>query len=241
MKNSLFLGLALALSLSFLSFSNPIEKLEFPFVLEKPTPVLSMHDALLPGRYRTAEEMVAAGFKRYGIEKGYFVFRLEGTIQGTEEIFFDNWGWREAKYTRTRTDIGEFHERTNEVQYIDGEFRYVYHPDTQVADYFETPQVQRSADKYSTKDMVIVGIEMLKNMGGTLTGKGMIGDLECEIWEIKKHRTTLYMWQGLTMSENSLVGNFPVRRTCVQIKTEEPVPVEKLLLPKGAKVARPVR
>ncbi|GIV30678.1 MAG: hypothetical protein KatS3mg029_0029 [Saprospiraceae bacterium] len=54
---------------------------------------------------RSAKEMVAAGYKRYGIEKGILYFRLDGAVKGTETIYFDHWGWREAKYINTETDL----------------------------------------------------------------------------------------------------------------------------------------
>lgn len=241
MKFLWFFTLAFAVSLIFTACSDATEKMDIPQAVSTvsglPVPVAEKKTLPNPGKFRTAEEMVAAGFKRYGIEKGALIFRLDGVVNGTEHLFFDNWGWREAKYTRTTTDAGTFQERTNEVQYIDGELRYVYHPDTKTADYFESPQIQQTADRYQTKDMVAVGIEIIKNMGGEPAGTGKIGHIECEIWELKKYRTTLYMWQGLTMFEQSFTGNLPVRRTCVQIKTEEEIPLEKLVMPEGVKIA----
>lgn len=184
---------------------------------------------------RTADEMVAAGFKRYGIEKGALIFRIDGAMKGTEHIYFDHWGWREAKYTRTTADVGSYQERTEETQYLDGERRYVYNPKTNTANFFDSPQIQQAADKWQTKDMVKVGIEMLKGMGGRPDGTGKVGDTVCDVWRIDQHRITLHMWQGLTMKELSFVNNVPVESTCVQIKTEEEIPLDKLLLPKGVK------
>lgn len=187
---------------------------------------------------RTASEMVAAGFKRYGVEKGALIFRIDGAMKGTEHIYFDNWGWREAKYTRTTADVGSYQERTEEAQYLDGERRYVYDPATNVATFFDSPQVQQAADKWQTKDMVKVGLEMLKGMGGRPDGKGKVVDIECDIWKIDQHRITLHMWQGLTMKELSFVQNIPVERSCVQAKLDGDIPLDKLLLPKGVKEIR---
>ncbi len=189
--------------------------------------------------YRRAEEMVAQGFRRYGIEKGALIFRLDGAVSGTEHLYFDNWGWREAKYTRTTTLAGAYQEHTNEVQYMDGEFRYLYDAGTETAYYFESPQIQQSAEKYHTKNMLAVGVEMLKEMGAQPAGNGKIGDIDCEIWKIKKYRTTLYLWQRLTLLEQSFPGNHPLRRVCVQVKTDETIPMEKLTLPAEVKIVRP--
>lgn len=185
---------------------------------------------------RSAEEMVADGFRRYGIEKGIIHFRIDGAVKGTNVIYFDNWGWREAKYENTTADIGKYKEETIKVQFLDGERRYDYDPRTQIANYFNSPQVQQAAEKYQTKDMVKVGDEMLKKMGAVPAGKGNIMDIECDVWELEQYKTTLHMWQGITMKEQSFAGNLPVRRAAILVQTEIEVPVEKLSLPKSASI-----
>lgn len=189
-----------------------------------------------PGEARSAEEMVAAGFQRYGVEKGALIFRIDGAVQGTEHIFFDNYGWREAKYTRTTTNIGIYHEEQNDVQYLDGERRYVYDPKTNKANYFDSPQVEQMAAKFQTKDMVVVGLEMLKKMGGKPEGKGMVAEVQCDVWKIEKGNITLYMWEGLTLREESYVNELPVGRRCMAIELDKDLPLERLLLPKGAEL-----
>lgn len=187
-----------------------------------------------PAGQRSAGEMVAAGFKRYGIEKGSFIFRIEGVVNGTEHVFFDNWGWREAKYTRTTTEAPNLYEETDEVQYLDGERRYVYSPKTKKAQYFDSDQVEAMAIRYKTKDMVLVGNEMLKNMGMALAGKAKVGEIECDVWAKSSPKIRLYMWQGLTMAEESYVDNMPIGRRCILTEFEKDPPLDKLLLPKDA-------
>lgn len=187
---------------------------------------------------RTAEQMVAAGFKRYGIEKGALIFRYDGAVEGTDHIFFDNWGWREAKYTKTHTELGTFQEQLDEVQYLDGEARYQYDPKTKKATYFFSQQVEAMAAQYKTKNMVAIGDEMLKAMGAKPAGKAKVGEIECDAWVIEKNRIKLYLWQGLTMAEESYVNNVPIGRRCILVELEKDLPLDRLLLPKGAVVER---
>ncbi len=183
---------------------------------------------------RTADELVAAGYKRYGIEKGAFIFRIDGAVNGTEHVFFDHWGWREAKFTRTTTEVQNLYEETNEVQYLDGGRRYVYSPKTKKAQYFDSDQVEAMAARYKTKDMVLVGNEMLKNMGMVPAGKAKVGEIECDVWAKSSPKIRLYMWQGLTMAEESYVDNMPIGRRCILTDLEKDPPLDKLLLPKDA-------
>lgn len=189
------------------------------------------------GPPRTAEQMVAAGYKRFGVEKGALIFRLDGAVNGTEHLFFDNWGWREAKYTNTTTTVANFHEVVNDVQYLDGERRYLYDPKTNKAKYINSQQMVAVSEKYNTKDMVVVADEMLKNMGAVPDGKAMVGKIECDAWVIERSRIRLYMWQGITMAEESYVNNIPIGRRCLQAELEKDIPMDRLLLPKGVEVA----
>jgi hypothetical protein len=186
--------------------------------------------------HRTAEQMVAAGFKRFGVERGVLTFTYDGVVKGTHHLYFDHWGWREAKYVKTTTTVGDYREEANAVEYLDGERRYQYDPAKQLVTYLDSQQAQQMADKYKTKDMVAVGIEMTRQMGGTPVGKATVQGVECEVWKIEKNSTKLYMWKGITMGEESTVNGLPLRRTCTSMDTKKAPPADKLALPKGVKV-----
>ena len=185
---------------------------------------------------RSAEEMVAAGFKRYGIEKGTLSFRIEGAVSGTENIYFDHWGWREGKYLQTEAKVGTYNKKQHKVQFLDGERRYEYNPTSGKAHFFESHQIQKSADRYQTKDMTIVGDEMIKNMGGVSAGISKIQGVICEVWNISPYKTEISMWKGITMGELSKPASVEVKRTCVSLDTVSAVPLEKIVLPRQAEL-----
>lgn len=208
--------------------------------IEQPIPVKNEEAGLLAPNIgqRTAEEMVAAGFKRYGIEKGVLIFRMDGALSGTENIYFDHWGWREGKYVQTTSDIGTFDQKINKIQLLDGERRYEYDPKKNEAHYFESKQVQKSADAYGTKDMTIISDKMIKRMGGKIKGTNQIRGVKCQVWGIDQYDTEISMWKGLTMGERSAPNDIPVARTCILLDTTSVVPLEKMTLPKGAKLIK---
>ncbi len=187
---------------------------------------------------RTAEEMVAAGFKRYGTEKGILIFRLDGALKGMESIYFDHWGWREGKYTQTTADVGPYDKKTNTAQFLDGERRYEYNIETGEAKFFESRQVQRAADQYGTKDMTVVGDEMIKKMGGVRDSTGTVAGVECQVWDIERYKTVLHVWKGITMKERAYPENIPVARTCMSLDTVSAPRLDKMILPDNIKPER---
>jgi hypothetical protein len=191
-----------------------------------------------PAAVRNAEEMVKEGYRRYNIEKGIIEFKIEGTVTGKETIYFEQWGWLEARHIDTEAKSGNFYQKENKVQYLDGEKRYDYDPVKNEATLFESPQVQQAASRYNTKDMVKVGIEMMKNMGGVQAGTIQFAGETCEVWRIERYKTKLLMWKGLTLKEDSFAGNLPVMRYAVEIIKDKNPPRDKLLLPKAARIVR---
>jgi len=182
--------------------------------------------------------MVAAGFKRYGTEKGILIFRMDGAVKGTENLYFDHWGWREGKYTQTNADVGKYDKKVNTAQFLDGERRCEYNIETGEAKFLESGQVQRSAEQYGTKDMTTVGDEMIKKMGGVQDGTGEVAGVECQVWDIDKYKTVLHMWRGITMKERAHPNGIPVGRTCILLDTVSEVPLDKMVLPSGIKPER---
>lgn len=185
---------------------------------------------------RTAQQMVAAGYKRYGIEKGTLVFQYTGISSGTDYIYFDNWGWREAKYTRSTTKLGTFSEETNAVQYLDGESRYVYQNATNKAKFYDGRQAVTIAEQSGTKDLAAYGDVMLRNMGAKQTDKSKIQNIECDVWSIEDKNVKLFMWKGITMGEESYVNGNLVGRKLTQVELQKDPPLDKLVLPKGTEV-----
>lgn len=185
---------------------------------------------------RTAQQMVAAGYKRYGVEKGTLVFQYTGVSSGTDYIYFDNWGWREAKYSRCTTKLGTFSEETNAVQYLDGESRYIYQPASNKAKYFDSRQAVIIAEKNGTKDLSLYSDEMLRGMGGKQNGKVKIQNIDCDVWNIESQNVKLFMWKGITMGEESYVSGNLIGRKLMRVELDKNPPAEKLVLPKGAVV-----
>lgn len=209
--------------------------ISFKHIEPKPSTQICM-DAAIGTPPRNAQQMAAAGYKRYGVEKGTLVFQYTGVSSGTDYIYFDNWGWREAKYTRSTTKLGTFSEETNAVQYLDGENRYVYQSASNKAKFYDGRQAVTIAEKSGTKDLAAYADVMLRNMGAKQNGKSKIQNIDCDIWTIDDKNVKLFMWKGITMGEESYVNGNLVGRKLTQVELQKNPPAEKLVLPKGAEV-----
>ena len=67
--------------------------------------------------------------KRYGIKSGVIEYLITGSQEGTKTLYFDNWGMRQAEYTRSVLSFGGFTKSLNLVSIIDGEYQYMINID----------------------------------------------------------------------------------------------------------------
>ena len=66
--------------------------------------------------------------KRYKVKSGIIQYKMTGMQNGTEILYFDNWGLREAKYTQTEISVMGMTQKENKVTVLDGNKIYTYDP-----------------------------------------------------------------------------------------------------------------
>ncbi len=62
--------------------------------------------------------------KRYQVESGIVEYEMSGMQKGTETVYFDRWGWREAKYTNTELSIAGLSRKETKLSIMDGDWIY---------------------------------------------------------------------------------------------------------------------
>ena len=73
---------------------------------------------------KTAEELVKEGFKRYPLRSGYMIVEHVGSHTGVDTIYFDHWGWLEAKYSHVVISMMGITQETNTLTLLDGTLMY---------------------------------------------------------------------------------------------------------------------
>lgn len=72
------------------------------------------------GKPATADAGSTSSYpKRYLVE-----YEMSGMQKGTETVYFDRWGWREAKYTNSDLSIAGISRKESRLSLMDGEWLY---------------------------------------------------------------------------------------------------------------------
>jgi hypothetical protein len=181
-------------------------------------------------------------FRRYKIRSGIVEYKLSGMQTGTETLYFDRWGMREAKYTQTEIKAGSISVKQNRLGLLDGEWPYAVDLDQKTGTKIATPMMKElaGAAKREGKDATDLGEEMLARMGGRKIGMETLLGKTCDVWEIKSLNAKSWVWQGLTLkTEVNMMGKTTTTEA-VRLQDNVSVPEEKLTLPQDVKITQGV-
>jgi len=166
-------------------------------------------------------------FKRYGIKSGIIEFELSGAQSGKETVYFDDWGYREAKYTEAELNIGGFTQKNSSITIMEGKMIYSIDLATNTGTKVENTMF----DGLEDQDMEEIGEKMMKEMGGEKIGTEQVLDRECDVWEIKHMGSKTWVWKSIPLKTELNMGmQMNIVATSI---TEGNVPAEKFKIPEG--------
>lgn len=182
------------------------------------------------------DESSQAAVKRYGIESGRIEYRIEGMQADTETIQWDQWGNREVGTTKAKITAGPMTIDSDQMTITKPDFITTVDLAKRTASRTANP-IQEMMAKTNSETAEELGLQMVKQMGGTKTGSQEVLGRTCDVWEIADLGTKVCVWKGLTLKlEATLMG---MTMTKVATKFEEGVPANDALftVPEGITVA----
>ena len=146
---------------------------------------------------------------RYKMRSAIVNYKVTGMQEGTETLYFERWGMREARYTETEIKMMGMGVKTHNLTLMDGEFTYAVDLVKKTGTKTKTPMMEaliRNAES-ENKDLTDVGTDMMVQMGGKIVGEEQILGKNCQIWEISNMKTKTWIWNGIVLkSETSMMG-----------------------------------
>ena len=172
--------------------------------------------------------------KRYTIKSGIVEYKLSGMQEGTETLYFDQNGAREARHTDATSNFMGMKQKVQNVYYIDGDWAYSYDVKTNTAMKINMKEMMNDADAKNLKEY---GEKILKEMGGEKTGSKNILGKQCEVWSIPKFGSTTCVYKNSIPLEYSAHFNgMDMNSVAINLQENASVPQDKLTLPKTAKI-----
>jgi len=176
--------------------------------------------------------------KRYYVESGIIKYKISGNTKGTEEIYFDKWGEREAQISKAVTETTFFgiknKQEENTLNILDGDISYGIDLKKKTGVKTLNAGVTTMSAMCNGKSPRKMGKEMLKQMGGKKIGEEEILGKKCEIW--KALGTKLWLWKGIPLKISSKILGIERVTEAVEIKTNVKIDENRFQVPEGIKI-----
>ena len=185
---------------------------------------------------RNAEQLAAEGLKRFEVERGHIEFKLEGIFTGRELLYFDDYGWHEARWKEgSNTQFGAPREEKR-MDMIDGEF--AVNADLIQAKGTKTSSRRntRLLSEHGSKSMAELQPQLLAAAGATVVGKETVLGKKCTVYVQESTGTKIWLWNGLTLKSQTGVGEQMLTTEAVNIDLELEMEEAFFSLPKYVRV-----
>ena len=172
--------------------------------------------------------------KRYPKSKsGIIKYEISGlAIEGAEVVYYDDWGSREATYTKTTMDWGGVLVTKNAMTILEDNGRWINNVDleSRTGIKMKNPRYKEYIGKSRIK---LEKLAKNKNMdaGGERREIEMIAGKPCIVWEVRTTGVKTYTWNGIILKKTCGSGYLRTTKVATEITEHIPIPEEKFTIP----------
>lgn len=176
----------------------------------------------------------AQDFKRYNVKSGIIEYKIEGNTEGTEILYFDNYGEKEAKRTKTKTTIMGFSQESDQLTLMDGKMIYMADFNTKTITKTENPSWDMMQELMEEgENLEEFGKKMMEQMGGKIIGTETLNGKKCDVWEIQSMGTKSWVYESIPLKiETNLMG-MKIKYVVTKLELDVSVPSDVFVLPEG--------
>lgn len=177
----------------------------------------------------------AQDVRRYKVASAIIQYTMSGMQTGTETLWFDRHGMREAKLTQTTMSVAGMTVKTNSLTIFDNGTTTTVNLDLKTATRMPTPMYQDLVDATKSQggDMTDLGMAMVKRTGAEKTGEGTVAGKPCEIWEIKSLGSKMWLWNGIVLRQETNLAGQSMKSEATAVQENVPIPEDKFAIPAG--------
>ena len=159
--------------------------------------------------------------KIYGIKSGIIEYELTGSQTGTKKLYFDDWGRKQAEFTNSTIKVGKYTKHSNLLKITNGDWQYIINLENNTGLKRENPVIEKIIELKNQTNYGEFGEQLLLISGGFESGRDIVADKKCKVYEFKKQNTKSWIWNWLMLKSETKRGNINI--TVVAKNIEENV------------------
>lgn len=169
--------------------------------------------------------------KRYGIKSAIVEYTITGSQSGNKTLYFDNWGMRQAEYTNSVLEIGNFSKSINILNIVKDDANYIIDLERKTGTKTKNPVKKLVAELQNQKSFGEFGEQILLKAGAMKIGQEEFLDKDCDIYEIKNTGTKMWIWKWIPLKTITKLGGVEINSVAKKIEVNVNVPEEKFTPP----------
>jgi len=175
----------------------------------------------------------AQDLKRYQFKSGKVVYQSTGSMVGTETLFFDNYGMREAKYSKVVLDIMGMKQEIDAKTIMEEKWIYAIDNTSNKASKMENPLWEMIPNG---TDIEKIGEEMMTNLGGKKIGTEVLLGKTCDIWEVEQMMSKIWIWKSIPLKSEVNAMGMTFAQIATSVEVDIPVSADEFKLPEGIEI-----
>jgi len=154
-------------------------------------------------------------------------------MTGTETMYFDDYGMLETKITKVTMDLMGIKKETDNTAILKDKWIYSIDNKTNTANKLENPMYSMFPEGIESEK---AGEEMMIKMGGQKVGTETINGKDCDIWEIKKMMSKIWIWKSIPIKTQVSMMGMNVTLIATSVETDIAVMPSMFNIPTGIQI-----
>jgi hypothetical protein len=160
--------------------------------------------------------------KYFEYESGMVEYALSGVRSGTEVLYWDDWGGRQARYTKASLTMMSITQTTDDWVITLPDVVYAIDMKTKTATRSVNP-AKAFAEGLSEDELEEIGRRMTEAMGAKKVGTDTVAGLSCEIWRTEALSTETCTHKNVPLRSKSGMGGMQFAIVATKIELDASV------------------
>lgn len=169
-------------------------------------------------------------FKRYQFKSGKVVYKLSGMMNGTETMYFNDYGRKEVRFNESEMNMMGVKQKTSTQTITDGKYIYSINKLNNTARKMENPIYSMFSKE---DDLKKVGDDIMKSLGGKKIGRETVNGKDCEIWDVQKLGGKIWVWNSIAIKSDINMMGMNMTQIAESVETDIDVSPDLFKIPEG--------
>jgi hypothetical protein len=181
----------------------------------------------------TNADSVKSATRRYPKSKsGIIKYNISGTTTGTEVVYYEDWGRREAIYTKSTIDLRGVIVDRNTLTILEDNGRWINNIDlnARTGIRMKNPRYKEYVGK-SRIELENTKKKSLKDADARRSEIEMVIGKPCFVWTVQYNGNEIYLWNGIILKKVTGSGYSETTTVATEITEGVNIPEEKFTIP----------